>query len=271
MGVEESEASAQLMDVGCRPTLGAVLTSVESQQLQTVLESTKIPDNLMQTLELLKKELVVTALQLKLGKELRQVQRFGGLNIRQQQTPQMKTGESGTRDSIASRTAATVILKSWLPTSFHASRPRTRGKSGRYKRVGQAAWMEAWSISAATCIQTAPQTALKVVKYQNIICQLFTAYATAAALNNSKFEAGLPPHQQALLHHLALPQQVVPTTWSAIREQSAILFTSAGSHAVVENTPAKPAHALHQWPHELTRFYDTHTSSTNCTFTRTRH
>eukprot|EP00731_Ephydatia_muelleri_P018858 Em0011g898a len=39
-----------------------------------------------------------------------------------------------------------------------------------------------WNIFAATRIQTAPQTALELVKYQNIICQLFTVYLKAAAL-----------------------------------------------------------------------------------------
>ncbi|KAL5484652.1 hypothetical protein EMCRGX_G021183 [Ephydatia muelleri] len=49
-------------------------------------------------------------------------------------------------------------------------------------------WMEAWNIFAATRIQTAPQTALEdlLVKYQNIICQLFAAYSTTAALKYDK-------------------------------------------------------------------------------------
>lgn len=72
------EALAQLMDAGKRvidspvhlADFGAALTSGESQQLQAVLESTKIPERLMLTLELLKKELVVAALQQKLGKEV---------------------------------------------------------------------------------------------------------------------------------------------------------------------------------------------------------
>ena len=47
-------------------------------------------------------------------------------------------------------------------------------------------WMEAWNIFAATRIQVAPQTALELVKYQNIIFQLFTAYSAAAALKYDK-------------------------------------------------------------------------------------
>ena len=42
-------------------------------------------------------------------------------------------------------------------------------------------WMEAWNIFAATRIQVAPQTALELVKYQNIICQLFTAYSSCSS------------------------------------------------------------------------------------------
>ncbi|KAL5482071.1 hypothetical protein EMCRGX_G022352 [Ephydatia muelleri] len=72
------EALAQLIDAGKRVVdspvhladFGAALTSGESQQLQAVLESTKIPERLMLSLELLKKELVVAALQQKLGKEV---------------------------------------------------------------------------------------------------------------------------------------------------------------------------------------------------------
>ena len=99
-------------------------------------------------------------------------------------------------------------LRSWLPV--HIMRPdlgqagNPNMKKGKYFLFdkllpplddGQAAkkgstrrqvstsapWMEAWNIFAATRIQTARQTALELVKYQSIICQLFTAYSTAAA------------------------------------------------------------------------------------------
>eukprot|EP00731_Ephydatia_muelleri_P036603 Em0288g2a len=71
----------------------------------------------------------------------------------------------------------------------------------KIKRVGQAAkkgttrrqvsdlssWMEAWNIFAATRIQTAPQTALELHREKsNIICQLFAAYSTTAALKYDK-------------------------------------------------------------------------------------
>ena len=43
----------------------------------------------------------------------------------------------------------------------------------------------------------------------------------------------------------------VSTLADATRGQSAILPTGAGSQAVVESTPPRPGHALHQWPRDL--------------------
>ena len=43
-------------------------------------------------------------------------------------------------------------------------------------------WLEAWNIYLAIRIQTAPKTALHLVKYQTIVCQLFSAYPAASAL-----------------------------------------------------------------------------------------
>eukprot|EP00731_Ephydatia_muelleri_P033384 Em0028g59a len=81
-------------------------------------------------------------------------------------------------------------------------------------QVGQAAWMEAWNMFSATRIQTAPQTALKLVKYQNIICQLFTAYATRQQQPSTSSKQA---HHHTSRYYSTIwrcPQQVVPTTWS---------------------------------------------------------
>ncbi|KAL5505964.1 hypothetical protein EMCRGX_G007516 [Ephydatia muelleri] len=94
-------------------------------------------------------------------------------------------------------------------------------------------WMEAWNILHSD----RAQTALELVKYQHIICQLFAPNGSSL-----QFQAGSPPHQQALLH---VPWSEPPT--------------GAGSQAVVENTLPRPGHVLHQWPcdlHELTPLYD---------------
>eukprot|EP00794_Sanderia_malayensis_P009736 gene9736-10731_t len=72
------ESLAQLIEAGKRvvdnPThladFGAALTSAEPSQLQAVLEEMNIPQRLMLTLELLKKEMAICLLQQKLGKEV---------------------------------------------------------------------------------------------------------------------------------------------------------------------------------------------------------
>ena len=43
-------------------------------------------------------------------------------------------------------------------------------------------WLEAWNSYLAIRIQTAPKTALQRVKYQTIVCQLFSACPAASAL-----------------------------------------------------------------------------------------
>eukprot|EP00731_Ephydatia_muelleri_P004631 Em0002g807a len=110
------------------------------------------------------------------------------------------------------------------------------------------------NIFVATRIQTAPQTALKLVKYQS-----------------SSSQRTQRQHPQAPLLLPASPQQGVPTTQSeppttqarrcassstlvdATKEQSATLSTSSGSQAVVETPPPRPAQVLHQWLPELQR------------------
>ncbi|KAL5506130.1 hypothetical protein EMCRGX_G007706 [Ephydatia muelleri] len=124
------------------------------------------------------------------------------------------------------------------------------------------------NIFVATRIQTAPQTALKLVKYQSSSSQ-------RTQRQHPQFRAGPQPHQQAPLLLPASPQQGVPTTQSeppttqarrcassstladATKEQSATLSTSAGSQAVVETPPPRPAQVLHQWLPELQRTHTT--------------
>ena len=49
----------------------------------------------------------------------------------------------------------------------------------------------------------------------------------------------------------------VSTLAGATRGQSAILPTGAGSQAVVESTPPRPGHVLHQWPRDLQQVHTT--------------
>ena len=76
-----------------------------------------------------------------------------------------------------------VIFDTLLPPLDDGQVGQAAKKGTNRRQVTDlSSWMEAWNIFAATRIQTAPQTALELVKYQNIICQLFAAYSTAAAL-----------------------------------------------------------------------------------------
>ena len=61
-------------------------------------------------------------------------------------------------------------------------------------------WFEAWNIFIAIRIQIAPNTALELVKYQSIICQLFLVYSVAASLKYDKLfrQAAARENQQAL-------------------------------------------------------------------------
>ena len=94
---------------------------------------------------------------------------------------------------------------------------------------------------------------------------------------NSQFQAGSPPHQQALLHHLVHTERAttmqarrfasVSTLAGATRGQSAILPTGAGFQAVVESTPPRPGHARTSGPvisSEFTPLYDQLSHTTLC-------
>eukprot|EP00731_Ephydatia_muelleri_P035212 Em0105g10a len=82
-------------------------------------------------------------------------------------------------------------------------------------------WMEAWNILHSDCAQTA----LELVKYQHIICQLFApdgssreedvlvSHISPFMHGNSQFQAGSLPHQQALLHHLVHMERATHRCW----------------------------------------------------------
>ncbi|KAL5486695.1 hypothetical protein EMCRGX_G019209 [Ephydatia muelleri] len=150
-------------------------------------------------------------------------------------------------------------------------------------------WMEAWNIFAATHVQVAPQTALELVKYQNIICQLFTAYSAAAALKYDKLfwqavardklhtlrwdilkedilpQAGQQAQQQATRLPAVAPHPEAstipsePPTSQARKSAGGTTLASAAreQQTVGETIPPRPAHALHQWPRELQRAHTT--------------
>ena len=107
------------------------------------------------------------------------------------------------------------------------------------------------------------------------------------ALSCSATASSEQTHNHTGRHH-SYQHQGVPTTLSepptmqarrsaggstsadATKEQSATLPTSAGSQAVVETTPPRPAHVLHQWPRELTPLYNAQTCTSRCGSLQTR-
>eukprot|EP00731_Ephydatia_muelleri_P033481 Em0030g38a len=104
-------------------------------------------------------------------------------------------------------------------------------------------WMEAWNILHSDCAQTA----LELVKYQHIICQLFAPDGSSLEPVPSRLTSrhystiwctwSEPPTMQAMRF------ASVSTLAGATRGQSAILPTGAGSQAVVESTPPRPCAA----------------------------
>eukprot|EP00731_Ephydatia_muelleri_P027572 Em0019g445a len=173
----------------------------------------------MQTLELLKKELVVTALQQKLGKEVSaMIVQFSAPALRvvfiwniyhpsmhlfqHLQESEQACEEDGSDSDSSTLTneshhlavdlqpEATPPPKARHWRTLHQTQQTWWLVAGQ---VGQAAWMEAWNMFSATRIQTAQQTALKLVKY--------TRTSSASSSRRTRRDG-------------SSPQQVVPTTWS---------------------------------------------------------
>ena len=80
----------------------------------------------------------------------------------------------------------------------------TGGKQQKKKNTRQVcdlgSWLEAWNIFIALRVQIAPATALELVKYQSIVCQLFAIHSAAAALKYDKLfrQAAARDRQQSL-------------------------------------------------------------------------
>ena len=78
------------------------------------------------------------------------------------------------------------------------------GKQQKKKNTRQVcdlgSWLEAWNIFIALRVQIAPATALELVKYQSIVCQLFAIHSAAAALKYDKLfrQAAARDRQQSL-------------------------------------------------------------------------
>ena len=107
------------------------------------------------------------------------------------------------------------------------------------------------------CIQIAPQTALELVKYQHIFCQLFTAYPMAAALRYDKFFWQVTAMDK--LHNLhwdVLKEDVL--VWCVTHQPfhawqqpvpSRLTTTPAGTSLPYGVTPADGSHHMEQATH----------------------
>ena len=86
-----------------------------------------------------------------------------------------------------------------------------------------------------------------------------TSTPTGTALSTSTTPAGGFHHPERATHNACqeICQRFNLGRCNKGAECYLTLPTSAGSQAVVENTPPKPAHVLHQWPSELQRAHTT--------------
>ena len=92
------------------------------------------------------------------------------------------------------------------------SLPGGKQKISKYMRqvCDLSSWLEAWNIYVAIRVQIAPKTALEQIKYQSIICQLFSVHSTAAALKYDKlFRQAAARNKQQTLHWDALKEDLL--------------------------------------------------------------
>ena len=80
-----------------------------------------------------------------------------------------------------------------------------------------ASWLEAWNIFLAVRVQSHPREALQLVKYQAIICHLFTAYSAAACLKyDSLFRQAAARDKSKLIAWDHLKEDIL--VWCATRQ-----------------------------------------------------
>ena len=162
-----------------------------------------------------------------------------------------------------------VIFDTLLPPLDDGQVGQAAKKGTNRRQVTNlSSWMEAWNIFAATRIQTAPQTALELVKYQNIICQLFAAYSTAAALKYDRlFRQAVARDKRHTLRWDILKEDIL--VWCVThqpfraRQQPAPsrpTTTTAGTALSTSTTPAggfhHPERATHNAGQEICRRFN---------------
>ena len=102
-------------------------------------------------------------------------------------------------------------------------------------------WFEAWNISIAIRIQIAPNTALELVKYQSIICQLISVYSVAASLKYDKlFRQTAARDNQKALHWDVLKEDLLVwcVTNPALRTRQQSSYPRIGASGTPAQHPA---------------------------------
>ena len=104
-------------------------------------------------------------------------------------------------------------------------------RSTSTRSVTSLRWLEAWNVCVATRVQAAQDTALALVNYQCIVCQLSATYGPAAALKYLQTSIiTTPSHWEAICWCGVSPihtrQQTSPFLTSSPRSQEAWLLAA---------------------------------------------
>eukprot|EP00731_Ephydatia_muelleri_P021788 Em0014g379a len=127
--------------------------------------------------------------------------------------------------------------------------------STRRQVTDLSSWMEAWNILHSDCAQTA----LELVKYQHIICQLFAPDGSSLEPVPSRLTttpAGTTPPSGA--HGASHPQVLGPRLWwRALCQGLAMCCTTSSHHSTTSKlTPLYNSELTPLYDHELTSLYD---------------
>lgn len=97
------------------------------------------------------------------------------------------------------------------PLDDPSSLPGGKQKGKNMRQVCDlGSWLEAWNIFVAIRVQIAPKTALELVKYQSIICQMFSVHSAAAALKYDKlFRQAAARNKQQTIHWDTLKEDLL--------------------------------------------------------------
>eukprot|EP00731_Ephydatia_muelleri_P007628 Em0003g1876a len=93
-------------------------------------------------------------------------------------------------------------------------------KASKRRVVDLSSWMEAWTVFLAIRVQTAPQTALQLVKYQAIITQLFLSYPASVCI---KYDSASAKRWPGTKLTLSRGTRLLPLSWRKKWQQAGSL------------------------------------------------